>query len=131
MKHKHGKTKTRWKAAGLAALFLGAGVLLLILSSVVIRPFQQPAPSADQAAASAPAATAPASQPATPSNQTGKTEPTEKDHREASAENFRGLLILMGLISLGFGVICVGWIVYDIYRSRPAWKTQTKYPRRR
>jgi hypothetical protein len=42
-----------------------------------------------------------------------------------------GLLLLFSLMCLGLCGICIGWIVYDIRRSRPAWMTQTKYPVRK
>jgi hypothetical protein len=38
------------------------------------------------------------------------------------------LLLLFSLMGFGVAVVAVGWIVYDIRASRPAWMTQTKYP---
>ena len=39
-----------------------------------------------------------------------------------------GLTLLFSLMAFTLGITCVGWVIYDIRRSRPAWITQTKYP---
>ncbi len=130
MKHKHAHHTGRWKVAGIAAALFGGGILLLILSNLV-HPGDSPddagQPLASAPAASAPAASAPASAPATPQDKA----PIPPEQTKAAAQNMSSMLMLIGLMGVVCGVICAGWVVYDIYRSRPAWKTQTKYPRRR
>jgi hypothetical protein len=111
---------------GLSAAFVAAGAVLIYLNSLVLRSLEvsdRQGATASAPAASAPATTAPADG--------GSPTPEPGDRRKAAAQSMSGLLLLLGLVGIGFGVVCVGWVVYDIYRSRPAWKTQTKYPRRR
>ena len=127
MKHKHVKHTGRWKVAGLSALFFAGGIGLLILSNLVLPRDESSAAGRKPAAATALAASAPATAPA---GQGGPiSDPAER--RKMAAQPMSGMLLLIGLLAIGFGVVCAGWVVYDIYRSRPAWKTQTKYPRRR
>ncbi len=126
MKHKTGRHTARWKIAGLAAAFISAGAILIYLNSLVLRSgggSDQPAAAASAPAGSGPATTTPVDG--------GNPTPAPIDPRKAAAQSMSSLLLLFGLAGIGFGVICAGWVVYDIYRSRPAWKTQTKYPRRR
>ena len=126
MKHKPSRHTTRWKVVGLSAAFVAAGVVLIYLNSLVLGSLgvsDQQGATASAPAASAPASTAPADR--------GSPTPGPGDRRKAAAQSMSGLLLLLGLVGIGFGVVCVGWVVYDIYRSRPAWKTQKKYPRRR
>jgi len=126
MKHKPARHTARWKIAGLAAACAVAGAVLIYLNSLVLRSGEV----SDQqvAAASAPAGSGPAT---TAPVDGGSQTPSPGDRQKAAAQSMAGLLLLLGLVGIGFGVICAGWVVYDIYRSRPAWKTQTKYPRRR
>ena len=42
-----------------------------------------------------------------------------------------GVLLLFGLMGFTVSGTCIILLVIDIRRSRPAWKTQTRYPRRR
>ncbi len=131
MKPKHVKHTGRWKVAGLSAVFFAGGIVVLFLSNLVMRPVESAVAKEKSAAASAPtsapASTAPATAPA------GGEDPASNPlaRKKAAAQSLSGMLLLIGLMGIGFGVICAGWVVYDIYRSRPAWKTQTKYPRRR
>lgn len=55
-------------------------------------------------------------------------QPTPAEKKLLAAQRFSGLLLLFSLMGFALGAICVGWVVYDIRRSRPAWMTQTKYP---
>jgi MFS family permease len=133
MKHKHAHHTGRWKVTGISiALFVG-GIVLLILSNLVVQPIDTPK-GKEKPLASAPAASAPAastSAPATaPAEPRGKL-PIPPEQRRAAAQNMSSMLMLIGLMGIACGAICAGWVVYDMYRSRPAWKTQTKYPRRR
>jgi len=121
MKHKPTRHTTRWKIAGLAAAFVAAGAVLIYLNALVLR--SPEASDQHNAAASVPATTAPADG--------GGPSPGPVDRRKAAAQSMSGLLLLLGLVALGFAGVCVGWVAYDIYRSRPAWKTQKKYPKRR
>lgn len=118
-----GKKKTwmRLKVLGLAGLGLAVGVILLFLSRQVVR---QAAP---------PAATAPASAPSSDSGQPQQPghSPAEPLNRQAAAQNLSGFLFMFGLSSFGLTLLCLGWLAYDLYESRPAWKKQTKYPRMR
>lgn len=132
MKHKHVKHTGRWKVAGLSAAFLVGGIVLIILSNLVLSPVESPGAGGKTVAASAPAASAPAtSAPATAPAGQGSPISDPAERRKIAAQSMSGMLLLIGLLAIGFGVVCAGWVVYDIYRSRPAWKTQTKYPRRR
>jgi hypothetical protein len=42
-----------------------------------------------------------------------------------------GMLLLFSMAGFVVTVIALGWVFYDIRRSRPKWKTQTKFPKRR
>ena len=109
---------------GLAAALVAAGAALIYLNSLVLRSLgvsDQQGPAAS--APAAPATTAPADG--------GSQTPSPGDRQKSVAQSMSSLLLLIGLVAIGFAVVCAGWVVYDIYRSRPAWKTQTKYPRRR
>ena len=132
MKHKHVKHTGRWKVAGLSAAFLAGGIVLIILSNLVLRPVESPGADGKAVATSAPAASAPA-KPAPATAPAGQGSPISDpaERRRTATQGMSGMLMLIGLLSIAFGAVCAGWVVYDIYRSRPAWKTQTKYPRRR
>lgn len=117
-KKSHGRLKAI--GIGIAALAVGSGLIVLSLRI---------APPPKEAGASSAAATGPVgSGPAA-------TQPTHEQEDErrsrASAQNMSNLVFMFGMLSFGVAVICAGWVVYDIRRSRPAWKTQTKFPRRR
>jgi hypothetical protein len=119
MKHKAPKNqrlKLTLAAVGMAVL----GVLLIFLS-ILTRP-ETPSPA--EATASAPAS-APAP---------GTTPPARNppiDQKTATARNMSSMLLLFGLMSFTVTGVCVILLILDIRRSRPAWKTQTRYPRRR
>ena len=100
----------RLKLIGYALLSLAAGVSLLVLSQLV-------KPAARAAATTQ--TTAPTDNNRSPSRE------------EASAQNMGGLLLLFSTAAFILMVVFVGWIMVDIRNSRPAWKRQTKYPRRR
>jgi hypothetical protein len=109
----HRKFRTKYTLYAVGALL--GGITLLVLSQVV-SPAEKPS---DTAVATAPAGPGSPTQPASP------------ERGEASAKNLSGLLLLFGTACLLLCGICVGAVVWDVRRSRPAWKTQTKYPRRR
>ena len=98
------------KPTGYGLSALAAGVLLLWLSALV----NPTKPGSSQTTTSAPA-----------------ENPTPDDPATVAAENLSGLLGLFGLICLALTAICAGWLVINVRKSRPAWKTQTKYPRKR
>jgi hypothetical protein len=81
----------------------------LLVASAVARPAPKPSPAV---------ATAPADR-------------GRRSSQEAAAERLAGLLLLFSLISVSVTVVCTIWLVVDIRNSRPAWMTQTRYPRRR
>ncbi len=124
----------RLKVGGLAlgAFVLGLGLLVLnryILASNPAPPTTASATTAPPTT-TAPATTAPAeNQPAGPAETPGDTDPDTS--RQAAAANMAGLLLMIGLMCMAVSAVCVGWIVYDVRSSRPAWRTQTRYPRRR
>ncbi len=130
MKHKHAKHTGRWKVTGMSAAFFAVGIGLIVLSNVILESGGSAITSEDGSTASAPAASAPAGPATAPAN-TGSGPVDPLAQRKAAAQSMSGMLLLVGLMSFGFGAICAGWVAYDVYRSRPAWKTQTKYPRRR
>jgi hypothetical protein len=99
---------------GIALAGVIAGIGLLKLSWVV-------APSEPQAT------TAPATSPAEETPDT----PTEEERKEGSARSLSGILLLFSMAGFGLAVLCIGWLVKDIYDARPAWKTQKKYPKKR
>ncbi len=118
MKHAH-TSHGRLKAIGIGIATLVAGIGLIILSVKIA-----PAPKKTETTPPAATSSAPtATQPARESN--------EERRSRASAQNMSNVVFMFGMISLGVSVICAGWVVYDIRRSRPAWMTQTKYPRKR
>jgi len=98
----------RRKLILIALAALAGGVLLLSLSLYV-------APSGEETQATAGAPSDELPQPA----------------REQSAQNLSGLILLFGLALFALTVICIGWLVIEIYNARPAWKTQTKFPKKR
>lgn len=123
MKRDKKKHTFRWKLAGFALAGLAVGVLLMFLSFKVAHSEQTP-----QASTVTPADTAPAA----PSNAPGPyVPPSQPSSEKAAAQNMSGMLFMFSLVSFAVTIICIGWIVVDIRQSRPAWKTQTKYPRRR
>jgi len=123
MKRAKKKHTWRWKLAGIALAGIAVGVLLMLLSRKVVHSAKTPQASTAPSAATAPAAPAEAPRP-------GKS-PSEPPARETAAQSMSGFLFMFSLLSFGVTILCVGWIVVDIRRSRPAWKTQKKYPRRR
>lgn len=106
----HRNTK-RWKAIGYTALAFILGVGLIVLSQV-IRPSTHPGPAPQTSSA--------------PTDQ----DPAPKGN-DASAQNLSNMMVLFGTAALIGTVIGIGWIVIDIRNSRPAWKTQTKFPKKR
>ena len=114
MKHsKHSKQRYQLilMATGMAVL----GALLLFLS-VRIKPDYTPAREARTPA------TAPATSPA--------DSPTERQ-KSVAAMNMSGMLMLFGLVAVGVSITCIGLLIVEIRRSRPAWMTQQRFPRRR
>ncbi len=131
MKHTKQNKHRRAKVAGIAAAALVAGIGLLVLSRMVAASGQKAAASA--ATQPAVAQTAPAGSPA-PGGPLNPDVPARRaplsplQRKALNDQRMAGLLLLFSLMCLGLVGICVGWIVYDIRRSRPAWMTQTKYP---
>lgn len=122
---------------GIAAAALVAGIGLLVLSRTVIASGKKAAAEAAAAAAtqpatqSAPADPAAPTAPAEPSNPADPTVPLPQqsaNQKAAAAQRMGGLLLLFSLMCFSVGVISIGWTIYDIRRSRPAWMRQTKYP---
>lgn len=108
-KHSQQRYQLILMIVGMAVL----GILLLFLSAR-IKPDSLPRPEAT--------ATAPATAPA---------DPPTRSQEVVAAQNMSGLLLLFGLVALGVSVTCVGLLIVEIRRSRPAWMTQQRYPRRR
>ncbi len=115
MKHRKRDTRQRLQLVLMAVSMLALGALLLFLS-VKVQPETQPR------ARIAATTTAPATSPAGPPVDERKT---------AAARNMSGMLLLFGLVACAVSVVCVVWLIVDIRRSRPAWMTQQRYPRRR
>ena len=122
MKKKPAKKQTRMKAIGLACGGVVVGIFLLWLSWYIVPP-----PSPAETVSTTQTATAPVK----PEHPTKPRQPTDQDRRRSSAQGLSGLLFMLGLLSLGVSIISIGWLVIDIRRSRPAWMTQTKYPKRK
>lgn len=106
----HRNTK-RLKAIGYTVLALVLGVGLIVLSQI-IRPSAPPEQVAQTSSA--------------PNDQD-----QSKTRHDASAQNLSNMMVLFGTAALIGTVIGIGWIVIDIRNSRPAWKTQTKFPKKR
>jgi len=118
----------RWKLAGIALVGLVFGALLMFLSIKIARSDEAPqASTATAPATTAPAATAPAA----PDGRSSPAVPTPAERAKAAAQSMSGLLLMISLLGFAVTIICIGWIVVNIHQSRPAWKTQTKYPKRR
>ncbi len=124
-RHPH-PARRRLKAAGIALAALAGGAILLYASLTVSARARTVAGT--QAAGAAPPAGAPAT---TPSDAPESPDPQPPGNRAAVAQSMGSMLLLLAMMALAVGLIAVGWIVYDIRRSRPKWMTQTKYPTRR
>lgn len=107
-----------WMAASLLA-----GIALVFLSQVV-----KPARAAHTSVATAPASAPAAPLPGAPTPTDPAPAPLRRDQ---GAQGLSNLLLLFGLMCLGVTITTIAWLVVEIRRSRPAWMTQTKYPRRR
>jgi len=122
---KHHRPNPAWrrlKAAGIALAALTGGAILLYASLTVSA--RAGAGAETPAAGAASPATAPSDAPESP-------EPRPPDHRAAVARSMGSMLLLLSMMAWAVGLIAIGWIVYDIRRSRPKWMTQTRYPTRR
>jgi len=128
MKRAKKKHTFRWKLAGVALAGIAVGALLMFLSATIESSEQTPQASAVTPVATAPATTAPAGPSRTPDPGAPPSSPSPE---KAAAQNMSGMLFLFSLVAFAVAIIGIGWIAVDIYQSRPAWKTQTKYPRRR
>jgi|WetSurMetagenome_2_1015567.scaffolds.fasta_scaffold437684_1 hypothetical protein len=102
-------------------LALLGGIVLLIVSQVV-KPKVEP--SAERPAPTTTSAPADDSTPAFPGH-------PSRPRGDAAAQNLSGLLLLFGVAFFVLACICIGWLVREIQKSRPAWKRQTKYPKMR
>lgn len=121
--------RRRLKATGIALAGLIAGILLLFLSRWIL-------PEKTNAAATQPAtatqAAEPTSQPATaPADSSPAGRKPAPDPQAAAARNMSGMLVLFSMMGFMVAIIAMGWIVYDVRASRPAWMRQKKYPVRR
>jgi hypothetical protein len=123
MKHAKPVSKQRLKLILMAAGMALLGTLLILLY-VMIQP--GPRRPADSTAATPPTATAPATAPAS-----APADRPPADPKAATARNMSAMLLLFGLMAYTVSGVCVLLIILDIRRSRPAWQTQTRYPRRR
>ena len=123
MKRSKLKHRDRFKAGGivLAALVVGLGLLVL---SRMIAPAGEPTSTAP---VGEPTSTVPASAPAPGRGPLPANPPVPG---RGAALNMSGLLLMFSLVSFAVAGIGIGWIVFDIRRSRPAWKTQKKYPKK-
>jgi len=106
------------KPIGYAALMLAVGVTLLLLNRMVKL---SPEPASD--AAARPPTTAPASG--------AEKDDSPRQPEDAATENLSGLLLLFSMAAFLVCAICIGWLVVEIRKARPAWKTQKKYPKMR
>ena len=108
------RQRFRYQLMGLALAGVIAGIGLLKLSWWVAPASQQ----ATTAAASSPVEKTPGDK-------------SDDERKAASARSLAGILLLFSMAGFGLTVLCLGWVVIDIYRARPTWKTQTKYPKKR
>jgi hypothetical protein len=115
------RTRRRLKMIAAAAAALAAGVGLIVLSRHL-----GPTASTDTPT-DTPTATRPDTQPAVP---TPGDDPAPVPQKSAT-DDLSGMMLMFGVAAVLVSVLCIGWIVVDIRNSRPAWKTQTKYPKRR
>ena len=111
-------SRVSMKPVAYALLALAAGVALLIASRKVKTSDKPPVETATTVPATAPA---PGSQDEAPS----------RSREEVAAQNLSGMLLLFSMGGFLVAIICIGWLVVLIRKARPAWKTQTKYPRMR
>jgi hypothetical protein len=124
-KKTHRKTALRLKALGGAVGGLAGGILLIYLHTLVLERGEA-VDTVDTAMASAAQ-----EQPIHPTEKSPAEDvPSSEEQRRAIAQNMSSLLLMLGLVCLVVTAMCVGWVVWDVYHSQPAWKTQTKYPRR-
>ena len=132
MKRAKPTSKQRFKLVLMAVGMAALGATLIFLYIKVQPNSGRPADAtAPPTAATTAPATAPASAPATTTAPAPARRPPPVDPKAASARNMSAMLLLFGLMSFTVSGVCVLLIVLDIRKSRPAWKTQTKYPRRR
>jgi len=123
MKHAKEKTRRRVKFAGIAVAAFVVGITLLVLSQLVLSSARK---AAAETAETQPAGT---TQPAVPAQTpTPSQTPAPVNTKLQAAQRMSGLLLLFSLMGFGLALICVGWIVYDVRRSRPAWMRQKKFP---
>lgn len=123
MKQTKADKHRRAKAIGIAAVALVVGIGLLVLSQMLmISGRKAAAAAAASQAASAPAATD--TQPAS----TSPHRPPRPDPKAVADQRMGNLLLLFSMMSFGVTIAGVGWVIYDVRRSRPAWMKQTKYP---
>ncbi len=116
------KTILRLKALGGALGGLAGGILLIYLHTLVLERGE---------AVDTVEVTAAEGRPADPVGESPAEDvPSSEEQHRAIAQNMSSLLLMLGLVCLAVAAICVGWVVWDVYHSQPAWKTQTKYPRR-
>jgi hypothetical protein len=131
MRHAKPASKQRLKlilmAVGMAAL---GALLIFLYVKIQPSPEQLTGTAVTPPTTTAPA-TAPASAPSPTSAPASSHRPAPIDPKAASARNMSAMFLLFGLMSITVSGACVLLIILDIRKSRPAWKTQTKYPRRR
>lgn len=135
MKHTPSTSNQRLKLILLGVGMAVLGVLLIFLYLLVRPPSESTAGPAGAATPTTLPTTLPSSQPATAPASAPATPPTHQrppiDPRAAGARNMSAMLLLFALMAFTVTGVCALLLVIDIRKSRPAWKTQTKYPRRR
>ena len=115
-----GKPPSRYaKPISYAGLFLVCGVIFLILSRGVVS-------FADSSLATPHASPAPATSDADDDSGTDDPPPTPARN---PATSLSGILLMFSVACFLLTGVCIGWIVQAWRKSRPAWKTQTKYPK--
>lgn len=116
---KHGR-RFPFKPIIYADIALVAGVVLVILSQVV-------KPDAEASRTAEPT-TAPATGTDTPA-EPKPDQPTPPSREADPNESLSGMLLLFGAACLVICVVCLGWFVVELRKRRPAWKTQSKFPK--
>jgi hypothetical protein len=105
---------------------LGGGVLALAIAVGLFLLSQAVGPASPAApAVSSPTATAPATAPA------DDGEAPAPPQQDSAAQGLSGLLFMFGAAALLVSLLCFGWLAVEIRQRGPAWKKQTRYPRKR
>lgn len=113
------QAKTKNLRLKLILMTAGAAVAaaLLLIASCEVRP------DSIYVTSTTAAASAPASAPAS------RIPPI--DPKKATAQNMSNMLLLFSLVGFALTGVGIGWLVYQIRQSRPAWQKQQRYPKHR